>query len=77
MVRPVNSEISVNNFFQVLEDNKKMKLSPTTLLNVIERNNDMPIPYNLRKPFTLFQCAKYYWDLNVNILKIVLHNYTR
>lgn len=68
MVRPVNPEISVENVFQLLKNNKNMKLDPTTILNVVERSDDMPIPYNLYKPFTLYQCAKYYWDLNVNIL---------
>lgn len=70
MVRPVNSETSVNNFFQLLNDNKNMKLNPTTVLNVTQCSNDMPIPYNLCKPFTLYQCAKYYWDLNVNIFDL-------
>ncbi|XP_025204931.1 NADPH-dependent diflavin oxidoreductase 1 [Melanaphis sacchari] len=65
MVRPVNSETSVNIFFQLLNDNKNMKLNPTTVLNVTQCSDDMPIPYNLSKPFTLYQCAKYYWDLNI------------
>ncbi|VVC36307.1 Riboflavin synthase-like beta-barrel,Flavoprotein pyridine nucleotide cytochrome [Cinara cedri] len=65
MVRPVNSEKSVNNFFDLFKENKKMKLDPTTILSVTQRSNDMPVPYNLCKPFTLFQCAKYYWDLNI------------
>lgn len=66
MVRPINSEKSINNFFNLFKDNKKMKLDPMTILNVTQRSNDMPIPYNLCKPFTLYHCAKYYWDLNVN-----------
>lgn len=66
MVRPVNSESSVNNFFQILKDNK-MKFNSTTMLNVTQRSDDMPLPDNLKKPFTLYQCAKYIWDLNVNI----------
>lgn len=66
MVRPVNSETSVNNFFKILKDNK-MKLNSTTMLNVTQRSNDMPVPYNLSKSLTLYQCAKYFWDLNVNI----------
>lgn len=68
MVRPVNSESSVETFFQLLKDNKKIKLEHTTILNVTQCSNDMPIPYNLSKPFSLYQCAKYYWDLNVNML---------
>jgi len=67
MVRPVNSEKSVENFFKLHSNNKKMKLDPVTVLNVTQRSNDMPVPHSLRKPFTLYQCAKYYWDLNVNI----------
>jgi hypothetical protein len=67
MVRPVNSETSVNNLFQILKDNK-MKLNTTSILSVTQHSNDMPVPYNLLKPFTLYQCAKYFWDLNVNIL---------
>jgi len=67
MVRPVNCETSVDNFFQLFKDSKKMKLEPNTMINVVQCNNDMPIPYNLSKPFTLNQCVKYYWDLNVNI----------
>lgn len=67
MVRPVNSESSIENFFQLFKENKKIKLDPTTIINVTQRSNDMPIPYNLCKPFNLYQCAKYYWDLNVNI----------
>lgn len=69
MVRPVNSEASVNNFFQLLKDSKKIKLYPTILIHMTQRYDDMPIPYNLSKPFTLYQCAKYYWDLNVSFLK--------
>lgn len=68
MVRPANSEASVNNFFQIFKDNKKINVDPTTLLNVTQRSDDMPIPDNLCKPLTLYQCAKCYWDLNVNIL---------
>lgn len=67
MLRPVNSEKSVANFFKLLSENKNLKLEPVTVLNVTQRSNDMPIPYNLLKPFTLYQCAKYYWDLNVNM----------
>lgn len=67
MVRPVNSEKSVENFFKLLNDNKKIKLDTVTVLNVTQRSNDMPVPHNLCKPFTLYQCAKFYWDLNVNI----------
>lgn len=68
MVRPVNSETSVQHFFQLLKDNKKLNIDPNTIINVTQRSDDMPIPYSLSKPFTLYQCAKYYWDLNVNIL---------
>lgn len=68
MVRPVNAETSVENFFELFKDNKKMTLDPITIISVVQHSNDMPIPYNLSKPFTLYQCAKYYWDLNVNIL---------
>lgn len=71
MVRPVNSETSVNTFFKLLNDNKNMKLNPTTILNVTQCSDDMPIPYNLSKQFTLYQCAKYYWDLNVNIIQFL------
>lgn len=67
MVRPVNSETSVKRFFQLFQNNKKLNVDPTTIINVTQRSDDMPIPYNLSKPFTLYQCAKYYWDLNVNI----------
>lgn len=72
MVRPVNSEICVENFFKLLKDNNKMELQPTTIINVKLCNNDMPIPHNLSKPCTLYQCAKYYWDLNVNISYILM-----
>lgn len=67
MVRPVNSKNSVDIFFQLLKNNKIMKLDPITVLNVTQRSDDMPVPYNLCQPFTLYQCAKYYWDLNVII----------
>lgn len=67
MVRPVNSETSVKSFFKLFKDNKKLNVDPFTIINVTQRSDDMPIPYNLSKPFTLYQCAKYYWDLNVNI----------
>lgn len=68
MVRPVNSETSVESFFKLFKDNKKLNVDPSTIINVTQRSDDMPIPYNLSKPFTFYQCAKYYWDLNVNIL---------
>lgn len=67
MVRPVNSDTSVDNFFQIIKGNKRLTLNPATVLSVTQRSNDMPVPYNLCKPFTLYQCAKHYWDLNVNI----------
>jgi len=66
MVRPINSEASVNNFFQLFADSKKVKLDPTSIVNVTQRSDDMPIPTSLLKPFTMYQCAKYYWDLNVS-----------
>lgn len=67
MVRPVNSEKSIEHFFQLFKDNKRMKLNSMTELNVTQHCDDMPVPYNLCKPFTVYQCAKYYWDLNVSI----------
>lgn len=71
MVRPINCEQSVNNFFDLFKDNKKVKLEPTSIISVTHRSDDMPIPYNLSKPFTLYQCVKCYWDLNVNILHLM------
>lgn len=73
MVRPVNPESSIEKFFELFKENKNIKLDPTTLINVTQRNNDMPIPHNLCKPLNLYQCAKYYWDLNVNIFILYLH----
>lgn len=75
MVRPINSKRSVDNFFKLLNTNKNMKLDPTTKLIAEQRSDDMPIPYNLSKPFTLYQCAKYYWDLNVNIFILYWNKY--
>lgn len=72
MVRPVNSEICVENFFKLFKDNNKIELLPTTIINVTLYSNDMPVPHNLRKPCSLYQCAKYYWDLNVNISYILM-----
>ncbi|XP_050533690.1 NADPH-dependent diflavin oxidoreductase 1 [Daktulosphaira vitifoliae] len=65
MLRPVNSEVAVNNFFKLFEENKVLNINTHSMLSIIQKSHDMPVPYNLSKPFSLYHCVKNYWDLNV------------
>ncbi|XP_050436997.1 NADPH-dependent diflavin oxidoreductase 1 [Adelges cooleyi] len=65
MVRPVNSENAVNSFFELMKENLKTELNRNSMMTVVQQSPDMPVPYNLSKPFTLYQCAKNHWDLNI------------
>lgn len=71
MVCPHNSEDHVNELLTILES---IKLSPNTTLYIEETDPDMPVPWYLKRPFTIKQCAQQFWDLNVKIYTSLILN---
>ncbi|XP_075226577.1 NADPH-dependent diflavin oxidoreductase 1 isoform X2 [Lycorma delicatula] len=65
VIRPNNRPTAVTQLFNMLSENVcKQHLVRDTLLQVVQKDEDMPVPFALQQPITLEKCATEYWDLN-------------
>lgn len=67
MLVPQNSDKNVEQLFDILNRGRKFanRITPDSLVQVVTKDKDLPIPEALSSPISLAECAKKYWDLNV------------
>jgi len=67
---PQNSDQNVRRLFDVLNENRNThcRIDANTIVQLVERNKDLPVPEMIKRPIILMDCAKKYWDLNVSFL---------
>jgi sulfite reductase alpha subunit-like flavoprotein len=72
MVCPHNAADKVDHFFGLLSSSSDARLRPDTVIEVVQKDSDAPVPLALKRPLTLRKCAEQYLDLNVS-MKIEIH----
>lgn len=66
VIRPHNRPSSIEKFFDLLSGNVcHPNLNKNTILQVMQKDDDMPVPFVLQQPISLEMCATQYFDLNV------------
>lgn len=68
MIRPYNRPEAVSQLTNILTET--YCVTESSILYVTERDPDMPVPYVLQQPLTLYQCISQYFDLNVSNIYI-------
>uniref|UniRef100_A0A1B6IAI2 NADPH-dependent diflavin oxidoreductase 1 n=3 Tax=Homalodisca liturata TaxID=320908 RepID=A0A1B6IAI2_9HEMI len=64
MIRPQNLPESTEQLLEILKNHNLHCLRPDTMLTILSKDDDMPVPPALSHPVTVHQCAQLYWDLN-------------
>lgn len=62
MIRPRNRVEAVDQLISMLTE--MYGINESTILFVTERDVDMPVPFAVQQPLTLYQCVSQYFDLN-------------